>query len=71
MNLASAQEKRVRESERGAMAKHSLALAVNKPPQFFFSNAQRRSLKRKWRVCEQVIELYTRRGKFKGSTVIR
>ena len=39
MNLASAQEKRVRESERGAMAKHSPALAVNKPPQFFFSNA--------------------------------
>lgn len=38
MNLASVREKRARESERGAMAKHSPALAVNKPLWFFFSN---------------------------------
>ena len=39
MNLASVREKRARESERGAMAKHPLALTVNKCPRFFFSNA--------------------------------
>ena len=39
MNLASLREKRASEFERGAMAKHPLALTVNKLPQFFFSNA--------------------------------
>ena len=43
MNLASVREKRVRESEGGAMAKHPLTLAVNKPPRFFFFQTRTRT----------------------------